>query len=67
MAVCENSMPVRCPHCGGRNIHTLRAPAPDRERGIIWFQCDNCRRLWSDDSAWTSVPSPQSPVPTQTK
>ena len=53
------SMPVRCPHCGGRNIHALRAPAHDRERGILWFQCGDCRRLWSDDdSAPLPPPSP---------
>jgi formate dehydrogenase maturation protein FdhE len=44
------SSPDRCPHCHSREIQPMVQTAYTHDRGVLWYRCRHCRRMWADET-----------------
>ena len=47
---------LHCPHCDSPHAHPMEDRLYQQERETTWYQCPDCRRMWS-------APNPPSPQP----
>jgi hypothetical protein len=53
----HRSLPT-CPHCDSANVEQMLDRPHESESRVTWFQCCDCKRLWSVPKAAPSVKSP---------
>jgi transposase-like protein len=47
-----------CPHCDSANIERMPDRPYESQSPVTWFQCRDCKRLWSVPKPVPSIKSP---------